>query len=201
MLIKAGDLAPAIQTKLDLDTRKIITPNLPEDFFYLSEDFPTYKILNVDSSKQNGNIAEVNDWFWAYKEMLNKKFVYRAVIAKSFGQKWKFTVNSVYYEEWAYSRYPEDGSCVYGGMLFDKTVVIGLCRNTRVVEDLGGYTGLLYAYQKDGESIVLTPNGLVNLGVVDTVDMTKLQYSSFVKLPENVYGLYCNNGEVKYVEI
>lgn len=202
MLIKSGEFAPSVQAVLDLDKRMLIKPDLPKEFFYLSDDFPTYNILRVNKNENTNDVTKYSDWYWYYREMLNKKFVYRAVLVKGSSQKWMFTPSAVYYQEWAYSRYKENcNGEMYGGMLFDKTVIIGLCRNTRVVEDLGGYTGLLYAYQKDGESIILTPNGLINLGHVDEVDITKLKYSSFARLPLNVYGMYMKDGEIKYVEI
>lgn len=203
MLIKAGQYAPSIQTIVDLEKRVIIKPNVPEDFFYISKEFPLYNIL-IETKQRDDNelINDHVDLFVFYKEMLNKKAVYRAIIAKSFSQIWKFTTNCVFYQKWGFSRFGSGQDAdIFQGMLFDKTVTIGLCRNTRVVEDLGGYTGLLYAFQEEEDSIVITPNGLLNLGRVDKVDLSIMRYNEFAKLPENVYGMYIKDGKLKYIEL
>ena len=194
ILIKSGELAPAVKAVIDLTTRTLIKPDLPADFFWISDTMPT---LNVLQLKEAQHVSV--DPFYAYYEMLNKRYVCRAVMVKRCSQIWRFTNNCMFYQKWGYARYDEYGNEIYGGMLFEKTAIIGLCRNTRVVENLGGYTGLLYAYQRGGDSIVLTPEGLINLGKIDAVDINSMNYSQFAKLPQNVYGMYQKDGELKYL--
>lgn len=200
ILLKSGEYAPPVQAILDLDKKYIITPDLGKDFFYLCEDFPTFNIMNVPLKDGSERITKHAYLFASYKETLNKDISYRAVLAKNYSQIWKFTSSAVYYQKWGYTRFDTNKE-IFGGMLFSKTVCIGLCRYTRVIENIGGYTGLLYAFPKDDGDYVLTPKGLINLGKVDKVDMSKLEYSLFAKLPENIYGLYIKNDEVKYLDL